>query len=520
MEFVSQIRDNRRVKTVLASLLLVTGLLASGERAAWAQPSAAEDEQAKKLFVEGNHLEAALAYEDLWNLKKEARFLFNAAMARELSGHELQAFVHLQHYLRLSELSNDERKEAQDRLRALKQRTKQARLIISPATLDAGALTLKLQRAPDGSTSDRGRLPVALDGETMKSIGAPGYAGAFDLYLEPGRWDAEAVADGYRTQTVAITIDSAKHKAEVVLRLLPAAPHRATVPVSASFGPPLAVSAGIDVSLVGPTPNHERVDTATKMWSLEPGDYTLEAKAPHFRRRQVTFKAHNGAGPLHIRLVPERRYETIVLGAAAGATLVTGAVLSSVYGGQLKSTLAEFTSEAEDGDANAAASHRPDIARTRSNRIIGMRFLGAGLGLGIGALTSALEYRVKRPERIYVGEAIAGAGLAAIALGLTWALPRRDFGDSLDAHYCATSKIQLGDSDYCTSERTMRLNLTDPADPLISLRHIDVGSLFGGLGVGLFSASVASLVKLAVYRRAARRNVTVSSLRGYLQLNF
>lgn len=520
MEFVSQIRDNRRVKTVLASLLLVAGLLASGERAAWAEPSAAEDEQAKKLFVEGNHLEAALAYEDLWKLKKEARFLFNAAMARELSGHELQAFVHLQHYLRLSETSNDERQEAQDRLRALKQRTKQARLIISPATLDAGALTLKLQRAPDGSTSDRGRLPVALDGETMKSIGAPGYGGAFDLYLEPGRWDAEAVADGYRTQTVAITIDSAKHKAEVVLRLIPAAPNRATVAVSASFRPSSAVSAGIDVSLVGPTPNHERVDTATKVWSLAPGDYTLEARAPRFRRKQVSFKAHPGTGPIVISLIPERRYETIVLGGVAGAALVTGAIISSVYGGRLKSTLNDFTTDADAGNATAAAAHRGVIAQNWSGRVVGMRFMGAGLGVGIGALTSALEHRIKRPERLYVGEAIAGAGLAALALGLTWALPRRDFGDSLDAHYCGNAEIQQSDSGYCTSERTDRLNLADPTPPFTAVRHTDVGNLFGGLGVGLLAASVASLVKLAVYRRAAPRNVAISSFGGTLRVNF
>lgn len=518
MEFVSAIRDSGSVKQVL----LMIGLLVAGPLPAAADTTPTSEEQrAKELFVQGNHVVAATIYEALWSSRQEPRFLFNAAMARELSGHELQAFVHLQTYLLRPELNADERREAEERLRALKARTKQLRLVLSPATIDRGALKLVLRRAADGTASDRGRPSVTLDGATMSAIGATGSDGAFDLFLEPGSWTADLSAVGYGAQTFTADIDASRRIFEAGVRLAPSSPESVTVPVTATFGPAGAVRGGVDVTLDGPSPVQTRVNTTTQAWQLTPGTYTLDARSPRFKRSQVVFEAQSGMAPVRVDLAPERRHIlTITLGAVAGVGVVTGAAVAAVHGNRLGAALDGFNNSVEAGDPVAAVSHRGDIETSWGHRITGMRVIGAGLGLGVGALTSALEHRFKRPARVYAGEAAAGASLAILAFSLAWAFPRLAAKSAFDARYCGNDTIQSEDADYCNSQRADGLDPDDPGDPVAFIRRRDAGNLFGGVGVGLFAASVAGLVNWAVHKHAPHKNVSVASAGTSLKVNF
>lgn len=247
--------------------LACMGLVLAGapSQKAWAAspavPSVDDEATAKQLFNDVRYVEAAVAFEQLWSAQGMPKFLFNAAMARELAGHELQAFVHLRRYLGLPGLAQENLDKARGRLQALRGRTVSLRVLVAPATLEPAALNLTLTRALDGAASDAGRTPVTLDGVAMAAVAVPGYGGAFDLVIEPGSWTLELAAEGFLPRSEPVIVASRGAAQQVVLSMKSnrTPTESASVAFTATFEPARAVAAGIDVTLDGPMPRQERV---------------------------------------------------------------------------------------------------------------------------------------------------------------------------------------------------------------------------------------------------------------------
>ena len=90
------------------------------------------DGEAKHLYNERKYPEAAQAFEKLWTATGTSKYLFNAAMARELAGHESHAYLLLRRYLATPGLQTDEAERARGRLEALRRRAVAVRLVIVP----------------------------------------------------------------------------------------------------------------------------------------------------------------------------------------------------------------------------------------------------------------------------------------------------------------------------------------------------------------------------------------------------
>ena len=501
---MSMISDNRFVRQVslraLFSSLLVIGAPSTTRAEA---PPAADEPQAKDLFVQGKHLEAAVAYEGLWARKQESRFLFNAAMARELSGHELQAFVHLQRYLTDRTLSAEERTAAEDRLRALKLRTKTLRVLISPATVDTRNLAITLQRADDGSASDLGRPRVVVDGDLLAATGVTGYEGALDLSLEAGEWTLEAASDSRPQAKAVVPLSENSARAEVVLKLAAPDSTPVTVPITATFSPSGALSAGIDVTIARPEPGHgrggpgrETVKSASRTWHLAPGAWTLEARAPRYRATRINFLASKPS-EFHVRLHPERNIAALSIGLLGGAALVSGAIVTTIYQNRWSDKYDAFIEVPEDSDDVADAKEQaanvlpPQMEALRKSHLYGATTLGIGGGLGVGAVLLRLEARFAHPGRIWASEAIVGAGLAALSLGLTRSFANPKYRDAMDAAYCdienySTDQFCKDQEEYLQSARTV--------DPPVAVTRAGAGAFFGGVGIGLFISGCVSLI--------------------------
>ena len=162
-----------------------------------------EEATAKQLFAEARYPEAAVRYESLWSTTPTPKYLFNAAMARELAGHEAHAYLHLLEYLALNSLAPAEIEKARARMEALKQRTAALRLIVTP-TPDSMRATLELKVT--GAPTDVGRVPLTLDPETLRRASVADATGTYDLYLEPGTWKLAVAAPGYVPESPEISV--------------------------------------------------------------------------------------------------------------------------------------------------------------------------------------------------------------------------------------------------------------------------------------------------------------------------
>lgn len=421
----------RRHLCILTGLTLVGGGM-PGRQAA-AAPTASEvvasegpDALAKTMFREQRYPEAALEFERLWFAQRTPKYLFNAAMAREMMGHELQAFVHLQVFIGLPGLAEAEIARAKDRIQGLRERTVKLRVRVAPADLPAGALALNARRL-SGIAGHATPVEVHLDGATVAALAVPGAPGAYDLPVEVGRWELEFTSDGYgpgRTSLHAMRGPTSQNVVRLE-RLVD------TVEVTAEFTPEAALEAGIDVSLQGPAPEkvtRKRVERSPVTWRLKPGAWTLEANAAGFKPVRTAFTA--GAEPVRMEVqltqAPRKgRRLALGLGVAGGVMAVAGTVMLGILGSDWKGAKKELLDETEnvDGSAEAWESASNRMRRDWEVTNAGAGILGVGLGAGLGSL--ATFARRRRP--IWIVEISGGAAIAVgAAIGYDFALERFD----------------------------------------------------------------------------------------------
>ena len=392
----------------MTGLALIAGGLPQAAAAA-SEPAAVSegaDALAKKLFREQRYPEAALEFERLWAEQQTPKYLFNAAMAREMMGHELQAFVHLQVFIGLPGQPETEITRAKDRIEGVRERTVKLRVRVAPADLPAGTLELNARRAGAPAGPER-PAEVHLNGATLAGLAVAGAPGAYDLPVELGRWELEFTSRGYGPGWISVdpTLGPASQSMVRLERLAD------VVDVTAEFTPGVALTAGIDVSLRGPAPaqaTKQHVERTPVTWRLESGTWSLEAKAAGYEPVRRVFTV--GVEPVRLKVqLARKRHDgrrlALGLGVASGVMAVTGAVMLGVtvsrWGAWRNALLVRTDALAREGSGGRtisggnAAWNEASAGLTRNWRITnaGAGILGAGVGLGIGSVTGLAPRR-------------------------------------------------------------------------------------------------------------------------------
>lgn len=374
-----------------------------------------EEATAKQLFTEARYPEAAVRYEALWANAPIPKYLFNAAMARELAGHEAHAYLHLLEYLALDSLGPAEVEKARARLEALKQRTVALRLTVTPAPASLRAtLELKVTGAP----TDVGRVPLTLDPETLRRASGAGATGTYDLYVEPGTWKLAVVAPGYAPQHPEISVAEGE-KRELAVNLAPETP--LAVPLTVRFGPVAAVAAGIEVIAESGSRSvrHPVPPSGVLTLELPAGNWTLRASAADFKVKSISVELVSQPQSLAYELEPldqvharnsrTRLARGLKIGGAV--TAAAGLGLAIVGGIATQPSYDSFVS-----CNGMAGCYERGVHREQWRALwlydAGALLAGAGAGAAIyGAILGRDNARASWKARLGTGAALASLGL-------------------------------------------------------------------------------------------------------------
>lgn len=379
-------------------------------------PAVTEEEvRAKQAFTEGRYTEAATQYEALWSTSPTPKFLFNAAMARELAEHEAHAYLHLRRYLALSSLQPAEREKGLARLDALMKRTVRLRIQSTPEA----RLTLTLELKPGGTATDVGRVPLNLDPEVLKLIAVPGTLGAYEMYVETGAWTVAAEAQGYVATRRELSVRSNEPLTADLRLKAEAIPPTSVV---ATFSPPSAVAAGITVTVEGPSQRAQHVVPSSGELTLRlpSGSYIVRADAPGFAAEAAKLTLTGETQALRISLNPvsgpsDDRRRTFARGLqiSGGTTMTLGLGLAVAGGLAFQPTLTDLVPYQ---DSNGAWRHKSGVPREqwRALYFYDAGALLAGLGataLGYGVAASRTPVGDRWKTRLGIGGALASIGL-------------------------------------------------------------------------------------------------------------
>lgn len=485
-------RSSQFLCAILGACVFLASVPAAATRAGPPPASAPapgdEDSDAKRLFNARQYPEAAVAFEQLFAASPAPKHLFNAAMARELAGHEGHAYLLLRRYLALSDLQPAEIDRAKDRLAALQRRTAAVRLVTLPDDLAARDLQISIERTPSGAISDAGRAPLVLAGDLLPLLVAADVPGAFDLFLEQGPWVITARADGHGAARQELAVSGGQ--AQVSLTLPALAP--AAAPVDLRLAPVDAATRGVDLTLTrdGDPPTHERLGAAARTWQLVPGTYKLSARAPGYLPLDRTFAVADRPLTLDLVLTPEaaappgkpaRRLPpdawVVGLGAAASATAILGVVFLGVGASQWSKSRDRY---------DRYAGHDPTNWYVSSNNLFkawttygaGAGLLGGGIGLGLGAVGMHFAPRLQHPKRLWAAGAGIGGALA-IAGGLL--VGRANLG---------AQNVQWSHANEFDD-----LDSAASADYAGKTHHIGLSAALLGFGLGLGLSSILGLAR-------------------------
>ncbi|MEZ4449949.1 MAG: hypothetical protein R3B09_10760 [Nannocystaceae bacterium] len=441
------------------------------------EPSDAELAKAEKgmeLFESKRFADAADVFEELWRETGTARYLFNAAVARERLGHEAIAYVHLRRFLGASGLTEEEQSAGERRLRELLLRTSPLRVALSPPPPagTTGSLVFTYEAGD--------RPPIEVDIRTFASRHQPG---AVEINVEAGVWLVESRITGARPADGRVAVLEATPGA-VTLNLT-----ADVVPVQISVGPPDAIP-GATLRWTPQAGGEATVIPASQAATLNlvPGVYTLEVTAPGYVTTTQRAVIGPRTEPLTVNLLPTEAIGDepkkkkgnpvgLGLGITSGITGIAGVAILGVAASRFQ----------DKSGAYQLAKPADVIATSDALRInLDVQERGAGLlGFGLGTATSAvLTMRRARPRAPWI-EAGIGAGLAVIG-GVTYGVAVRRSAASINAK---DNWLVAPEGD------APELALGRPATIL--------GAMVLGAGAGLV---VGGVVKLAVGKRRKREN--------------
>lgn len=184
----------------------MTELAPAAPPTAEVSPEAARSEEARQFYANQEYVRAAQAYELLYRDVSAAKYLFNAAAAREAAGHDAHAYVALQRYLDHPGLTADERARAEARLASLRNRTTAIQIRLTPTPRPSG-LAVVLSRADVE--------PLQLDSDALDALDR---RGIIEIWAEVGTWMVEAEAPGHRKSQVSLeSIAGASQTLELTL---------------------------------------------------------------------------------------------------------------------------------------------------------------------------------------------------------------------------------------------------------------------------------------------------------------
>lgn len=364
-------------------------------------PSEAErSEAAKKFYAEQRYLESAHAYEILYAEFKAPKYLFNAAAAREAAGHDAHAYVLFRRYLETPGLSADDHERGEARMAPLRRRTTAVQLQFSPSPRPAN-LTVTMTR--------RGVEPLELDEQTLQALDR---SSVVEIWAETGEWSVRAQASGFRAAesavqatpgaTRALTLELAAE--ETAGAVQPEASGSLTIHIAARRLP-----GGLRLQLRrNGEVREEPITAADSSWLLPVGAWSVSVGNRNFNAGPAPVRiARNIDQPL--ALVMRRTTDSkLTLGLAIGAGVLAASGIMGIA-----------VSETVGGDGwkvpSDAGNTGKFLTRARfSGASAGL--LGAGLGLGVGAVGMALESRMRQPRAFW--GAVAGVGGAATLAGL------------------------------------------------------------------------------------------------------
>ena len=229
-----------QISSTLVLFLVFAGARGPANDMHSVEPAEVEDgeqaraKQAMDFFAARRFAEAAKAFEVLAVETAGARYLFNAAVARERLGHEARAYVHLRRFLAHEDLTANERRQGEQRLAALIERTVPLQVELTPSPEGGGLLTLNLLQGAGK------RRPIEI---SIAEFALPGRPGFVELHVEAGTWFVHTEVPGTRPAEGQVTI-TYPDPGELRLSLETRSPATIAVPLRLRVSPRAALSYG------------------------------------------------------------------------------------------------------------------------------------------------------------------------------------------------------------------------------------------------------------------------------------
>lgn len=372
---------------------------------------------ARERYAAREYTASARNYEDLWRDTGAAKYLFNAAIAREAAGSDALALAKWLRYAAMPGLSDADRADVEARMTLVRGRLVPTTIEVTPTTALGPAATLRFERevGPEVEAFD---YPIA-------QVAGP-RSGAFTVYLQPGIWRLRVVPD---SPADAYNIMDASHEATFTVDAGGSHVRVALVPeqsdLALRFGPPQVLGRGIDVTLYDPLGTEASLKVRTGAGEshlrLRSGPWNYVVKPRHrwaaARTGEITVEP-GAALELHWDSaegsttggLPEgyhrSRALTLGLGLASGATGFLGTIL-------LVRGLRKLPTYPIPG-ATLKYYRQDDAERSLNLAAWGAGNTGAALGLGVSA---GLEALAPPQRRDYIQ---LGVGSGATLVGLLW----------------------------------------------------------------------------------------------------
>lgn len=445
-----------------------------------AEPARASPEEsarfvkARDLYTTDQYLPSAEIFEELFAATNTAVYLYYAGLAREGAGHEAHAILHWQHALKLG-LDPEFKEKAQNRLTQAKTRTTALAATVKPAGL-ASTATLELT-----STSGT-RKPITLAFAELP------------VHLEPGNWTATLTTKHPAFEPVTLPLVIARGSSTLAQEFTPKA---IEFPTTIEFAPKDAPFERL-VLVLHDTENlvedlRIQVTSNPLIVPLRRGSWQYALQAQGQEPMTGTIPVSANTLPFVIPLPTGRNDSEALLPKPTRRKLALGLGISALAPAVAGAT---FTGIAARDDATYKGSAIPEapLVRIHNQYFGGTALLGASLGLGGGAMLSALPLKRRGWSIALAGGAILSAGGLAINIGTFFASRGEHFSDGPKCVGCG---------------------VVQPAEWKSDRRDLIASSILIGFGAGILVSAASNLIAAR-----HRRPVLVQPSASGISLNF